>query len=285
MTHLPDLRATLRLPAAGPPDAERLGWRMAALYRGWDERGVDLAGLVLCLLGPLGVATQPVGQACLAVAAAVAAWRGHPYHSARHHAEVATNAAVLAEVAGAAGTPVPPRQHGLLLAAAFAHDYLYEPGGERFTAETRSAAAMGAIAATCGMLPEERADLHCLILATEPGFRRVLSGGLPCPGLPEELAGLLARPDLVGLAALLSDADLLSSAGLSMAWHRVQHGRLERELGRRITADENLTFLQQVVGPGFLSAGGRFFDGNLERIRRACKHMAGAPIQEADDDR
>jgi hypothetical protein len=286
MTHSPTLRALRYQSSSGAPDAERLGRRMTALYRTWMHGGVDLAGLAKCLILPLDIAGQPIGRACLAAAAAVAAWGGHPYHSALHHAEVATNATVVAELAEIAGAPICSRHRSLLLAAALAHDYRYQPGGPRFAPETLSAEAMDGIASECGVPPAEREDLNRLILATEPSFRRVLAGDPAVPTIPKPLQDLLARPDLKALAAVLSDADLLSSVGLSVRWNQVQHHRLEREIGRSICPSEDLAFFERIVGPGFLSLGGRTFDANLGRIREARAASTTTPkTGSANDDR
>ncbi len=254
------------------PDAAKLGRRMAALYRCWDQRGgLDLPALASCLLGPMRDA--PAGRTCLALADAVARWGGHPYHSAGHHAEVAVNAAVLA----ALGEPaLPAPDHALLLAAALGHDLHYVPrqARPRFAAEAAAADAADAMAAACGLQQGERDELRALILATEPGFRRSLLA-LP-PELPPGLRPLAQRPALARLAAMLSDADMLSSAGLTRRWHRVQRARLERELLAPITAADDLVFFDRVVGDGFISPGGRCFTPNLHDIRRAV-------LAEADD--
>ena len=71
------------------------------------------------------------------------------------------------------------------------------------------------------------------------------------------------------LAAILSDADLLSSAGLTPRWHQVQRGRLEREIGQRIPPAADLAWFDKMVGGHFLSMGGNHFTGNLRRIRGA----------------
>ncbi len=244
---------------------------MAALYRVWVGRGgVDLAGLATCLLEPLGLGPDPLAATCHALAAAVTRWGGLPYHSALHHAEVATNAAVLADLAAWSGQPRPARRRALLLAACLGHDYLYRPGGARFAAEAASA---DAVARRCGCGGADRDDLRRLILLTEPGCRHGLSGGALVPCLPSLDP---VSPDLASLAATLSDADLLSTAGLTWRWSRMQQGRLGRELGRTLTPAENLAFLEGIVGPGFLSPGGRAFDPNLRRITAACRAQAGA---------
>ena len=250
---------------------------MTALYRVWAGRGgVDLPGLATCLLESLGVGPDPLAATCHALAAAVMRWGGLPYHSALHHAEVATNAAVLAGLAAWAGQPLPGRRRALLLAACLGHDYLYRPGGARFAAEAASAEAADAVARRCGCGEADRNDLRRLILLTEPGCRRGLSGSAPAPDLlpPDLLPSDPVPPDLVSLAATLSDADLLSTAGLTWRWSRMQQERLGRELGRTLTPAENLAFLEGIVGPGFLSPGGRAFDPNLRRITAACRAEA-----------
>ena len=260
---------------------------MAALYGSWDLPGaLDLPAVATTLLNRAGGAGTPVGRACGAVAEAVARWGGHAYHSAKHHAEVATNVGVLAALSCRLGPPMLPAEQTLLLAAALSHDIHYDPAPRslpRFTRETISADAMDAIAAKCGAADSDRHELRLLILATEPGFRsRLATLAVSDPGrpVPETLVPLAARPDLIGLAAMLSDADLLSSAGLTPSWHDVQRSRLERELGLSIPPASDLTFFDAVVGQDFLSLPGRYFRPNLDSIRQSvllARAMAGAP--------
>jgi hypothetical protein len=279
-----DILALLRTDPhlAAAPDPARLGRRMAALYRCWDRPGaLDLVALAAGLLARLGCADTPIGLVCLRLAGDVAAWGGHAYHSSRHHAEVATNAMVLTEIASRIGQPVPPHRRAMLLAAALAHDIGYEPlpaPRARFAAETSSARLADAIGAGHGLDAADRAALRCLILATEPGFRALLAD-LPrrpgaSPDLPAPLRPLAAQPALAGLAAVLSDADLLSSAGLTLRWHRVQLARLARELGQPIPPADDLRFFERIVGDDFLSPGGRLFSPNLACIRQAVRAAA-----------
>jgi hypothetical protein len=247
---------------------------MAALYRCWDgRRPVDLVALAADLLGDGG----RVDQACRHVADVVARWGGHPYHSAQHHAEVATNAAVLADIMHRMGRPLPPARRAVMLAAALSHDLNYEPGPPRarFTAEREAAEAMDAIAGRFGLAQADRDDIRVLILATEPGFRPRLARLRRAPGasaeLPAFLEPLATRPELAELAAILSDADLLSSSGLTLRWRRVQRGRLERELGHRIPPADDLAFFDRIVADGYLSLGGQHFTPNLLRIRQAVR--------------
>ncbi len=172
------------------------------------------------------------------------------------------------------GKPVGKDAIALLLAACLGHDLHYLPSiaRERFAAEHIAAEAVDAIAADAGCTAADRHAIRALIIATEPGLRLRAGGPL---GLPLDLTAaqlLHARPvdpALAGIAAILSDADLLSSVGLTVAWYRVQQARLEDEAGRRYPAVESLRFFRDIVGPDFLSAPGRVFSRNLAAIRRS----------------
>jgi len=113
--------------------------------------------------------------------------------------------------------------------------------------------------------------MRALIIATEPGLRLRKGGPLGTP-LEPKAARLLGKPavdpPLANLAMILSDADLLSSVGLTAGWYRVQHTRLEREAGRQHEPEERDRFFSDIVGPDFLSEPGRMFSGNLAAIRR-----------------
>jgi len=267
--------------APGMPDPVWLGARMAALYRCWDgPAGIDLASVTAGFLRRLNSLDAPIGHTCLQVAAAVAHWGGHDFHSARHHAEVATNAMVITELADRAGAAFPLQQRALLLASCLGHDIYYQLKADpapRFSAEAHSASALDDIAARCRLDARERAALRCLILATEPGFRTCLAAlleGAASGDMPDGLDALASHPDLAALAGVLSDADLLSSAGLTEDWHKMQLGRLQRELGCEISPEEDLRFFDTVIGVDFLSRGGRVFSPNLARIRLSVLHAA-----------
>jgi hypothetical protein len=257
------------------PDPTRLGRRIAALYESWQDGAMpDMPALACALLRRHGIAADsPLARTCIGAAGAVAAWGGLPYHSALHHAEVATNAMVLVELADRLGQKVDAHATALLLAACLSHDLHYRASvaRERFAAESVSAAALDQIAAACGCGDADRQALHALVIATEPGLRLRDGGPLGLP-LDPAAARLLGRqsvePELAALAAILSDADLLSSVGLTVGWYRVQQSRLEREADRPYDAGESTQFFTEIVGPDFLSAPGRVLSANLAAIRR-----------------
>ena len=259
------------------PDARLLGLRMTALYGHWERiGGPDLVRLTEALIAHIGLAADtPIARTCLGAAAAVRQWQGCAYHSARHHAEVATNAMVLAAISARRGCHTPPHDLGILLAAALAHDIDLEPSTAkqvRFAAESKSAAALDAIAASCGVGDNDRNAMHILVMATEPHSRAAIAALLAGRdggegALPDPLTGLATDPRLLRLAGLISDADLLSSAGLTKAWTRVQEQRLEREINAPIADAEWHDFFDTIVGRDFLSRGGQHFAANLAHIR------------------
>ena len=264
------------------PDARLLGLRMAALYRHWQRTaGPDLVRLTDALLDHIGLrAGTPLAGTCREAAAAVSRWQGSAYHSARHHAEVATNAMVLATISARQGGAIPPHELGLLLAAALAHDIYWESDGgqARFAAEERSAEALDAIAARCGATEGDRLAMRVLVLATEPKSRAeiadLVAGRGAADRLPRPLAPLHGNKPLLRLASILSDADLLSSAGLTQEWTRVQGQRLASEGHMPIGTAVWQHFFDTIVGSAFLSLGGQHFAANLARIRRG---KPGAP--------
>ena len=259
------------------PDARLLGLRMTALYQRWQNTdGPDLVRLTEALITHIGLAADTsVARTCLAAAAAVSRWQGCAYHSARHHAEVATNAMVLAAISARLGSRTPPHDLGILLAAALAHDIDVDPATAkqvRFAAEAKSAAALDAIAASCGVGDDDRNAMRILVMATEPHSRpdiaALLAGRAGAESaMPDPLTRLAADPRLLKLAGLISDADLLSSAGLTRAWTRVQERRLEREIHAPIADADWHHFFDTIVGRDFLSRGGQHFAANLARIR------------------
>jgi hypothetical protein len=273
-----------RCHAVPLPSAASVARDLTAAYLQWSLRGdTGLVELADGFVRSVGASDTALGRACLLAADRTKAWGGHPYHSIYHHAEVATNVMVIAELGARLNRPVLGHGRLLLLASSLAHDLYYDPslsGSERFHLERISARALDSIAELCGVGMEDRETLALLVLSTEPGFRsdlrEILANYRSRQELPAVVEAVGRRPDLAELAAMLSDADLLSSVGLTRKWNRVQHRRLEQELGCRVSPLADSIFLETVVGPGFLSPGGQYFDGNLARIRQMICSAATA---------
>lgn len=276
---------SIAIPDGGAlPDAARMGVWLADLHASFTG-AVRLRALATRLSGLLGLPeSSPLARACGLAADAVSAWRGHDYHSDGHHAEVAVNVVVLAAISAAAGEPVAREDAAVLLLAALTHDLLYMPGAAApFTRERTAADAADAIASRAGAGGGARALLRWLVLATEPSARPLLAAAArgEAASLPGEIARLPAHPDPVRLATVLSDADLLSSAGLTLEWHREQASRLARERGAPVDAGGERAFFEHVVGHEFASAAGRHFAANLACIRAAvdAEALSAAPAQ------
>ncbi len=271
--------------SARPVDAISLGARMADLYQRWDSpAGLDLPAIASGFLERLGQRDSPIGETCLRMASELERWGGHAYHSAGHHAEVATNAMILTECAVSPTDIFSAGQRAILLAGCLAHDIHFEPGRHpRFAAELKSAEILDDAAASCGVRAPDRGTLRSIVLATEPKFRSRLAAllhGEIDPAVDLELCIPAHPPATAGLAAVISDADMLSSAGLTTDWHHKQLSRLAREFGREISPAEDLRFFDEIVGQVFLSSGGQIFSGNLANIRETVRQASTSCSEE-----
>lgn len=242
--------------------------RLSALYGRWACEHFDLVAVASVLGGEAGIDPRdPLGQASIAMARATSGWHGHPYHSVLHHAEVACCAMMLATLAD-----VDPRQRGLLLCAALGHDIGFDPAAPRqpFHLEAIAADTTDDIMKASNVGAADRSAIRTLILATEPSARRVLrllADGNPPGEVPHQIAGLQANASLVELAAILSDADVMPSAGLTPEWSAIECERLSRESGHEVDATAFARFLDGLVGATFISAPGVLMNPNLGRIR------------------
>ncbi len=198
------------------------------------------------------------------------------FHNARHTREVVADAIWLA----AATSALPTADHALLLLAATIHD-LGHDGGTNTRAdpfgqvrtipcllEDRAVALILPAAARAGLAPARQADLIAIVRATDIALRPALTALHDAPGLPPSLLSrLAARPRALRVAALLADADVLASAGLTEASLRTQTARLGAERGRWLAPAETLGFFDHLLGGRFISSAGRRLDSNLQALR------------------
>ena len=127
-------------------------------------------------------------------------------------------------------------------------------------------------------LPKALCDsVAALIYSTDVGepngpkviARQAIAGGAASQEkIPVQLQPLAKSPRLLAMAHILGDADILSSAGLTVEQLRRESGKLGIELGRSMGAKDSLFFLDRIVGPSFQSAAGKFFNPNLRAIRQ-----------------
>jgi hypothetical protein len=277
-------------PTLGVHDAAGLGHALARLYRLWDRTGTSLSVVTRHLQHRAGITSKAWADTEMAVVRRTSAWSGHPYHSVLHHAEVASTAIELARSPLTGCAPLDCRRIHLLLCAALGHDIGFDPllvPRTPYMLETRAAVEVSDAMRESGADWHDIEDVQALILATEPSARRALrhlmeeiEEGTPSALRivpPPELAHLGDDEELVRLAALLSDADLMSSAGLNAEWTQVQADRLALETGVAATPAGMLGFLDGLVGASFVSPQGRFMNRNLAAIRDSALECLSPP--------
>ena len=284
---LPPFRYNPGMPAAAT------GRALAGMHRRLHAHGPGLPGLLAAAFDRLGLGPT-VPERRLAMLGAVLAHTtpAPPFHDARHTREVVADAIWLA-----AATPAPLRpDRALLLLAATIHDLGHDGGTNTradargrtraipFLLEDRSLALMQPAAAGLGLGRARWQDLVAVVRATDIGFRPALTAlhdGLPgaAAALPAELARLARRGGARLVAALLADADVMASAGLTAASHRARSARLGAERGQKLTAADTLGFLEGLLGGRFISAAGRQLDANIETLRRGarCPSVGAGP--------
>lgn len=264
-----------------PPD--RLARRIAALYRSWTRPGFDLRAVIDGYLGDIALPDDaPLKAVARKLAVDLQQWQGHPYHSSLHHAEVANNAMVLAWLSAERGKALAPADVLLLLVAALGHDRDHDGttnGNQPFRLETIAADAVDRVCAENGVDADTRADLRLLILSTDATVRLKLHALREADDphdvdLPPTLELLRGSHRLFRLVRLLSDADLMSSAALTKRWSMEQSARLAAEWQKPVDHACLAYFFDGMVGRDMLSKAGRFFSGNLRKIRAAALDKA-----------
>jgi hypothetical protein len=240
-------------------------------------------------------ADGPYARALLMIAAqADGSGRGNPYHNPLHSLEVGViwlTLAMLGQTSAPATFGVYFEPNDLLLGccAAFGHDLLHDGHGNEtiapngaityqpFRLELRAAECVGAI------LQRNHADepaveaVRCAILLTDivqgyPVLEASLKPDFDAASsvrLRQEFAAL-RRPSVRLMSAILRDADVLQSAGLTASDHDRQTAALEAEKGlapHSLGAYGARAFFEDILGGHFLSPGGQAFQRNLDALR------------------
>lgn len=204
----------------------------------------------------------------------------NPYHNAQHFCEVVLSALYLSLLAGLA-----PRETTQLLVAALVHDFHHDGttnANVPFRLERLAAEATAPYLEAAGVSPEERARIAAMVFATEvvvgTRFAREchlhFSAGRPCAGLsgvPAPLARLARDARLALQAVALGEADVLSSAGLTVEYGEMQQENLARERKQPLGSTHKLYFLNQVFQQFTV---GRFFSPNLRDLKTAAQELA-----------
>lgn len=212
--------------------------------------------------------------------AGVGAGSGNPYHNTQHFCEVLLSALYLSLLAGVAA-----KEKVEVLVAALAHDFHHDGRtnvNAPFRLERMSAEAASSYLEAAGVPLEERARITAMIFATEVtlGMRFArdchlhFSGHGPLPSacaVPEPLARLAGDASLALQAVIVGEADVLSSAGLTVQYGELQQEKLAEEWQQPLGADHKLRFLEQVFQDFTV---GRFFSPNLRDLKSAAKQRA-----------
>ena len=289
--------------------AAAIGRDLAALHRRMAGSGrPSLPALLAAAYDALGMDPATPERRVAMVAAVLAQVTPAPrYHNARHTREVVADAIWLA-----AATPeLGAGDRALLYLAAAVHDLGHDGGTNERTdrhgrrrwipgfLEDRSLALILPVARRAGVAAARCEDLATMVRQTDIVARPALTalhdvvlggaggGGADGGGrrldapADKGLARLRSRPGVLRTAALLADADVMASAGLSRASQKLQDSRFAAERGIATTPDGTLLFLDRMLGGRFITAAGRRLDPNLARLRAAI--AAASATGDRDD--
>jgi hypothetical protein len=207
----------------------------------------------------------------------VGAGGANAYHNAQHFCEVLLSALYLTLLAG-----VGANAKAEVLIAALVHDFHHDGTknmSATFRLETLSAEATHPYLEAAGVSPEVCARIAAVIFATEVtrgthfarGCHLHFTSGAPLPSLtaiPEPLALVATDPSLALEAVIVGEADVLSSAGLTVQYGELQQERLSEEWKQPLGAEHKLRFLNQVFQDFTV---GKFFSPNLRALKDAAK--------------
>jgi len=213
------------------------------------------------------------------VDAGVGAGGDNPYHNAQHFCEVLLSALYLSLLARLA-----PREQTQLLVAALVHDFHHDGTSNAqvpFRLERLAAEAAAPYLDAARVSPEERARITAMVFATEvvvgTRFAREchlhFAHAAPRPalaGVPEPLAALAGDARLALQAVILGEADVLSSAGLTVQYGELQQQKLAEERKQPLGAEHKLRFLNEVVQEFTV---GRFFSPNLRELKDTAQNL------------
>lgn len=233
------------------------------------------------------------------------------YHNIQHTYEVMLSMASLIRLnEGNPEFELDDHDKSLLLLGAEIHDLKHDGlgnQGQPFKLEEQAFEAALPFLEKNKISKQDRDMLHGMVLATDisvqpkamDGIRKILADPEKQafdpedihPQWPKELHYLLQAPharNFSKFAGMLSDADLLPSAGWSPEHHRMQtmklseetHGKIPEQIGQ-CTID----FLDKIVGGRFSTKAGQYFQPNLENIKVlaetiidvSCRFKNGVP--------
>lgn len=220
--------------------------------------------------------------------AGVGAGGANAYHNAQHFCEVMLNALYLSLLAG-----VDAQARAEIMIAALVHDFHHDGTknmSATFRLESFSAEATAPYLEAAGVSPQVCARIAAMVFATEvtKGTRFArdcylhFSAGAPLPSasnLPAPLALIGTDARLALEAVIVGEADVLSSAGLTVQYGDLQQERLAEEWKQPLGAEHKLRFLNQIFQDFTI---GRFFSPNLRDLKSAAKDRAERERKQPD---
>lgn len=228
------------------------------------------------------------------------------YHNAQHTLEVVSNAVYLAQLnnqladEGKPGAErLNPQEAARLVLAATIHDLGHDGGSNtvtgadgqkqlvQFRLEADAVQRAEPFMKAAGVSQDGIDEVRTMVLGTDPtgphekvkeAYKyHFVSGNIDLQKFPEQMEGMVADSKLALRSAILSDADLLSSGGLSVEYQQRQSARLGQEAKMDFTnPNAVLFFTDKVVGGSFTSAAGQSFNPNLETIRNTALQAKAA---------
>ena len=209
--------------------------------------------------------------------AGVGAGGANAYHNAQHFCEVMLNALYLSLLAR-----LDPQARAEVMIAALVHDFHHDGTknmSATFRLERLSAEATAPYLEAAGVSPQVRARIAAMVFATEvtKGTRFArdchlhFSAGAPLPSasdLPAPLTLIGTDARLALEAVIVGEADVLSSAGLTVQYGDLQQERLAEEWKQPLGAEHKLRFLNHIFQDFTI---GRFFSPNLRELKNAAR--------------
>ncbi len=279
----------LRPPFVWPDalGAQQLAAALVASFAALDARPDRLHWTFSGCLSSVGASPDAaLARAGLAIAAdidrGIGAGIPDGYHNPRHFLEVLLSTLVLSQKVGLGAEAAVE-----VLTAAVIHDFHHDGStGDRraFRLESLAVRMAEPYLAAAGATAEQRETLGRLVLATEPltaaPFARACHrhhrglGPPPGPAPLPELAPLAERPEQAQQAALLTEADVLPSLGLTIAHAHEAQARLAAEFGRPLGPDDKLRFIDAFGA----FAVADFFSANRTALRIECLRRLGLPV-------
>jgi hypothetical protein len=251
--------------------------------------------------------TSPFYKAGLSIAQALDAGQGtgiaDGYHNTKHYVHVLLNVVYLIQRnqhSDNINMWLTMQERGKLLAAAIGHDFYYELGGNKDSSGMPVPYRLENIAfqKVCEHLPagevdaNDLNDIRVMIFGTDVSpashagaFVRAahkhLFENAPVPtatDILQPVSIIFDNPRLARMTALLSDADIMASAGYTPEFGDNEAAKLRREW--KMTANEQdaavqkIAFLDNIVGGRFTTPEAAFFKPNMDHIRLVAEAKA-----------